>query len=248
MTQSELIQAINETITPNGNKAITAESLAILLKEIVTIKGDSAGVGAPTIFMGKINPILYENPEEFISLPFEDWLYLTDEQLECNKRAFTMLSGLESPTPSVDITGLLESLVDFFKFLLTVESDPELMELINMFLPDLRGTIKIALTSPGTFYLGREFFTRILDKIQEILDMLLEAEGASPGEITVEMYFDMLMEELAAESPELAGAIQNIIDLFGQGSVSVGASLLPLMLFPTGKVLIPIFLLLILLI
>lgn len=45
MTKSEIIEAINATIKPNGEKAITAESLANLLIEMVnaTPEGGSGG-------------------------------------------------------------------------------------------------------------------------------------------------------------------------------------------------------------
>lgn len=45
MNKTELIDAIQQVITPNGQKAITAESLANLLIEMVEAMGESSGGG-----------------------------------------------------------------------------------------------------------------------------------------------------------------------------------------------------------
>lgn len=52
MTKNEIIEAINATIAANGQKAITAESLANLLTEMVnaTPEGSSSGGGSGVTF------------------------------------------------------------------------------------------------------------------------------------------------------------------------------------------------------
>lgn len=44
MTKNELIEAINSTIIPNGQKGITAESLNLILNELVNSGGGTGGV------------------------------------------------------------------------------------------------------------------------------------------------------------------------------------------------------------
>ena len=51
MTKEEILQAIEETIVPNNQKAITAESLKILLTEMVNAGGSGSGV--LTIYLGE---------------------------------------------------------------------------------------------------------------------------------------------------------------------------------------------------
>jgi hypothetical protein len=57
MTKNEIIEAINATIIPNGQKGITAESLANILLEIVnaTPEGGSGGSGQIVFYMGMPN-------------------------------------------------------------------------------------------------------------------------------------------------------------------------------------------------
>jgi hypothetical protein len=57
MTKNEIIEAINATIIPNGQKGITAESLANILLEIVnaTPEGGSGGSGQIVFYRGMPN-------------------------------------------------------------------------------------------------------------------------------------------------------------------------------------------------
>ena len=50
MTQQELFEAIDATIQTNGQKQITAESLAALLKDIASNSGGGSGQGALKIY------------------------------------------------------------------------------------------------------------------------------------------------------------------------------------------------------
>lgn len=57
MTKQEILDAINATIVTNGQKGITAESLANILTEIVNAVGEgSGGVGGEYIDMTMANP------------------------------------------------------------------------------------------------------------------------------------------------------------------------------------------------
>lgn len=58
MTKNEIIEAINATIIPNGQKGITAESLANILLEMVNATpegGSSSGRGQIVFYMGMPN-------------------------------------------------------------------------------------------------------------------------------------------------------------------------------------------------
>ena len=57
MNKTELIDAIQQVITPNGKKAISAESLANLLIEMVnaTPEGGNGGSGQVVFYMGMPN-------------------------------------------------------------------------------------------------------------------------------------------------------------------------------------------------
>lgn len=52
MTKQEILDAINATIAPNGQKGITAESLANILTEIVNAAGEGGGGGGVVFYMG----------------------------------------------------------------------------------------------------------------------------------------------------------------------------------------------------
>ena len=52
MTKNELIEAINSTIVANGQKGITAESLNLILNELVNSGGGTGGV---TFYIGNID-------------------------------------------------------------------------------------------------------------------------------------------------------------------------------------------------
>ena len=55
MDKTELIEAIQQVITPNNQKAITAESLANLLIEMVEAMGTGSGSGQVVFHMGTPN-------------------------------------------------------------------------------------------------------------------------------------------------------------------------------------------------
>lgn len=64
MTKQEILDAINATIVTNGQKGITAESLANILTEIVNAAGEgSSGVGGEYIDMTMANPEDLESDE-----------------------------------------------------------------------------------------------------------------------------------------------------------------------------------------
>lgn len=65
MDKTELIEAIQQVITPNNQKAITAESLANLLIEIVSNMGTGSGNGQVVFYAGTPN----ENLTEFTLTP-----------------------------------------------------------------------------------------------------------------------------------------------------------------------------------
>lgn len=94
MNRNELIEAIQQVITPNGQKGITAESLANLLIEMVnaTPEGGSSGSGHIVFYAG--------TPSEDFSA-----LVLTPEQKAHNVKMFKAVK--ESPiaiSASVDMT------------------------------------------------------------------------------------------------------------------------------------------------
>lgn len=64
MTKQEILDAINATIVTNGQKGITAESLANILTEIVNAAGEGgSGVGGEYIDMTMANPEDLESDE-----------------------------------------------------------------------------------------------------------------------------------------------------------------------------------------
>lgn len=95
MTKNEIIEAINATIIPNGQKGITAESLANLLIEMVNATpegGSSSGSGQVVFYLGLPN-------EEFTEFT------LTPEEMAHNAAMVKVVK--ESPialTASVDMT------------------------------------------------------------------------------------------------------------------------------------------------
>ena len=103
MTKAEIIEAINSTIVTNGQKGITAESLANLLIEMVnaTPEGGSGGSGS-----GSGQVVFY------IGLPNEDStsFTLTPEQQAHNAEMFKVIK--ESPialNASIDTSDLVIS-------------------------------------------------------------------------------------------------------------------------------------------
>lgn len=100
MTKNEIIEAINATIIPNGQKGITAESLANLLIEMVnaTPEGGSGSSGQVVFYLGLPN-------EEFTEFT------LTPEEMAHNAAMVKVVK--ESPialTASVDMTRYMAAL------------------------------------------------------------------------------------------------------------------------------------------
>lgn len=100
MTKNEIIEAINATIIPNGQKGITAESLANLLIEMVNATpegGSSSGSGQVVFYIGMPN-------EEFTEFT------LTSEQQVHNAEMFKIIK--ESPialNASIDVSDIIRS-------------------------------------------------------------------------------------------------------------------------------------------
>lgn len=93
--KEKLIEAINATIVPNDEKAITAESLANLLTEIVEAMGTGNGSGQVVFYMGMPNEAMTE-------------LTLTPEQKAHNAEMAKLIK--ESPIPisaSVETNALI---------------------------------------------------------------------------------------------------------------------------------------------
>ena len=95
MNKTELIEAIQQVIVPNGQKAITAESLANLLTEIVEAMGTGSGSGQVVFYLGRLNGE---------TNTFE----LTQEQKAHNVEMFNIIK--ESPvavSASIDMTDFM---------------------------------------------------------------------------------------------------------------------------------------------
>lgn len=100
MTKNEIIEAINATIVTNGQKGITAESLANILLEMVnaTPEGGS-GAGVPYVYMGSMN---METGE----------LSQTAEQKAHNAEVFQLVKASEiPPTINIDMSEFYEAVV-----------------------------------------------------------------------------------------------------------------------------------------
>lgn len=96
--KEKLIEAINATIQPNDEKAITAESLANLLIEMVEAMGTGSGSGSGQVVfhMGTPN-------EDFTQLTF------TDEQKAHNAEMAKLIKESPIPLPSsVNIIAIAE--------------------------------------------------------------------------------------------------------------------------------------------
>lgn len=95
MTKNELIEAINATIVPNGQKAITAESLANLLMEMVNATPEGSAASGGVVFtLGSPN----EEFSEFV---------LSDTEKAHNAAMFVAIANAAvMPCVCVDITGL----------------------------------------------------------------------------------------------------------------------------------------------
>lgn len=97
MNKIELIDAIQQVITPNGKKAISAESLANLLIEIVSAipEGGNGGSGQVVFYVGDVDVETFE-------------FTLTAEQKTHNAEMFKIIK--ESPislSATYDARGLL---------------------------------------------------------------------------------------------------------------------------------------------
>ena len=77
MNKQEIIEAINSTIMPNGQKGITAEALANILIEMANASG-SGGSGGVTVYVGMVDAETGA-------------VTLTDEQKALNAEAFRQI-------------------------------------------------------------------------------------------------------------------------------------------------------------
>lgn len=99
MTQEEIIQAITETIVPNGQKGITAESLANILLEMVNGTFGGSGAGVPYVYLGSGNTETGE-------------LSQTAEQKAHNAEVFQLVKASEVPPPiTLDMSGVYGAMV-----------------------------------------------------------------------------------------------------------------------------------------
>ncbi len=111
MNKNELIEAIQSVITPNGKKAISAESLANLLIEMVNATPEGNGGSGQVVF--------------YMGMPNEDFtaFTLTPEQKAHNAEMFKVVK--ESPiaiSASVDIT-------EYYKAMMGAETGIEIGEI-----------------------------------------------------------------------------------------------------------------------
>lgn len=123
MTKEEIIEAINATITPNGEKAITAESLANLLIEMAnaTPEGGS-GSGVCVVHLGEA----------------EDGSDLTTEQLANNADVYNKVTeaGYNIPVFIMGVPAMFQAIEEdgsyTFSFSIAYMSDPETFVLTGM--------------------------------------------------------------------------------------------------------------------
>ncbi len=98
MTKNEIIEAINATIASNGQKGITAESLANILLEMVNATGGS-GAGMPYVYLGSVN---METGE----------LSQTAEQKAHNAEVFRLVKASEVIPPiNIDMSEFYEAVL-----------------------------------------------------------------------------------------------------------------------------------------
>ena len=99
MTKNEIIEAINATIVTNGQKGITAESLANILLEMVNATPEGSGAGMPYVYMGSMN---METGE----------LSQTAEQKAHNAEVFQLVKASEVlPAIILDMSGFYEAML-----------------------------------------------------------------------------------------------------------------------------------------
>lgn len=95
MTKNEIIEAINATIVTNGQKGITAESLANILLEMVY-----ACAGVPHVHIGSVN---IETGE----------ISQTAEEKAHNAEVFQLVKASDvPPTIALDMSGYYEAILD----------------------------------------------------------------------------------------------------------------------------------------
>lgn len=97
MNKNEIIEAINATIVTNGQKGITAESLANILLEMVNATPEGSGAGVPYVHIGSVN---IETGE----------ISQTAEQKAHNAEVFQLVKNSDVPPAiAVDFSGLYEA-------------------------------------------------------------------------------------------------------------------------------------------
>ena len=116
MTKAEIIEAINATIRPNGEKAITAESLANLLIEMANATPEGGGgSGVCVVQVGKL----------------EDGSDLTAEQLAKNADVYNKVTEADFNIPVfiMGVSAMFQAIEEdgsyTFSFSIAYTSDPE---------------------------------------------------------------------------------------------------------------------------
>ena len=102
MSKEELIEAINETLVTNNNKAITADALRNLLTDIVENSGNGGGGGITF----QISLDTNEDGEE---------IFVTPEQITHNKEQIDILKQLHDegkpiPPIAVEVINIVEGM------------------------------------------------------------------------------------------------------------------------------------------
>ncbi len=98
MTKNEIIEAINSTIMPNGQKGITAEALANILIEMTNASG--GGGGGVTFYIG--------NVDSSTETPI---ITVTEEQKAHNAEMFQVVKNAEHlPSVVVDFSEYYSSM------------------------------------------------------------------------------------------------------------------------------------------
>lgn len=99
MTKNEIIEAINATIVTNGQKGITAESLANILLEMVNATPEGSGAGMPYVYLGSVN---METGE----------LSQTAEQKAHNAEVFQLVKASEVIPPiNIDMSDFYDAII-----------------------------------------------------------------------------------------------------------------------------------------
>ena len=123
MTKAEIIEAINATIKPNGEKAITAESLANLLMEMANATPEGGGgSGVCVVQLGEL----------------EDGSDLTAEQLANNADVYNKVTEAYGYIPVfiMGVPAMVQALEEdgsyTFSFSIAYMSDPETSVLMGL--------------------------------------------------------------------------------------------------------------------